>query len=544
VNIINKSLTQFLLTVLLIGILSPIVIAGTNTINYQGKLLDSSGTPVTGTVSMTFQIYIIGTSSAQWSSTRTVQVENGIYQLQLGEATSFGTLDFSQSLELGVTVEADNEMTPRQPLSSVAHAQNAFTADLATVATNATNADTLDSLDSTAFVLQGESGVISSDMIINGAITLADLGNNSVGSNQVADGSITNSDLSTASVKSANIVDATITAADLGDNSVGAGEIAAGAVGTSEIADGSVTAGDLADNYVNVSGDYMTGVLSVVNTITTGTAKVLSQAAYDTYGLLAIPQATNDFEVPSADWSGYEIGVAGISVGTSNTDNYGVLGHSNTVGVRGEYSEGPTTNYGELGKNGVGVFGKGSTWAGEFDGSVKAGNLEVTGEYRYSSTRSHYYQMPPSEFAGDRASDYCQWSEKGFICNGEVGVLLFAPVHLPKGSTITSVRAYYYDNDDTLGFAYIWCNLLRRTPISVTSDMLSHTSNATTDSFASDIVLQSTDSTIENSVVDENYQYYVEIYMQRTYSAMYIESTRDVNFRGVRIAYTMDTVSP
>ncbi len=137
-----KSLTKVLTGVLLIGAMPLIAVATPNTINYQGRLLDGDGVPVNGTVSMTFEIYMLGNPfvQLQWSNTRDVLVEDGIYQVLLGELETLDAVDFSQSLELGVTVGSDAEMIPRQPLTSVPHAQKAF------------DADTLDSLDSTAFI--------------------------------------------------------------------------------------------------------------------------------------------------------------------------------------------------------------------------------------------------------------------------------------------------------------------------------------------------------------------------------------------------------
>ncbi len=89
------------------------------------------------------------------------------------------------------------------------------------------------------------------------------------------------------------------------------------------------------------------------------------------YGSLAV-QGGDLFEgVPTANYNGQEIGVVGISAGTSVDDNYGIVGHSNHVGVRGEHSLRPDDNYGELGKEGIGVFGTGEFAAARFEGLVQ-----------------------------------------------------------------------------------------------------------------------------------------------------------------------------
>lgn len=121
--------------------------------------------------------------------------------------------------------------------------------------------------------------------------------------------------------------------------------------------------------YVNVVGDSMTGSLDVASSPADYAVKGIGDYA-PTDGYLGV-QGTADFDgVTTADWSGKEIGVVGISAGGTTADNYGLLGHSNGAGVRGEYSDNPANDYGELGKDGYGLYAKGSTYAGYFDGKV------------------------------------------------------------------------------------------------------------------------------------------------------------------------------
>ncbi len=56
------------------------------------------------------------------------------------------------------------------------------------------------------------------------------------------------------------------------------------------------------------------------------------ESDYSTYGYVGV-QGSNNFDgIGSADWSGHEIGLVGISTGSSTSDNYGVIGHSNNWG--------------------------------------------------------------------------------------------------------------------------------------------------------------------------------------------------------------------
>ena len=115
-------------------------------------------------------------------------------------------------------------------------------------------------------------------------------------------------------------------------------------------------------SYVNKSGDVMTGPLSANHSTALDYAFKGTGDMPPTNGYLGVQGNANYDGALTADWAGFEIGVAGISAGTSATDNYGVMGHSNYVGVRGEYSADRTNNYGHLGTNGTGVYGNGTNY--------------------------------------------------------------------------------------------------------------------------------------------------------------------------------------
>ena len=53
-------------------------------INYQGRLTDEVGTPVTGTLSLTFTIYNSAGDSQWTESHSTVQVDDGLFNVILG----------------------------------------------------------------------------------------------------------------------------------------------------------------------------------------------------------------------------------------------------------------------------------------------------------------------------------------------------------------------------------------------------------------------------------------------------------------------------
>ena len=112
-------------------------------INYQGKLTDASDDAVTdGDYDIVFNLYTAATGgTAIWTESHTagsdVTVTNGLFSVMLGSITSLSTVNFNQTLYLGVTIEADDEMTPRKTLGAVPAAFQA---------------DKLDGLDSTDFL--------------------------------------------------------------------------------------------------------------------------------------------------------------------------------------------------------------------------------------------------------------------------------------------------------------------------------------------------------------------------------------------------------
>ncbi len=129
-------------------------------INYQGKLVDSSGDLVTdGTYAMEFKLYTVSSGgSAIYTETLSggneVQVTNGLFSVMLGAVSSLASVDFNQTLYLGVNVESDGEMTPRKIIGAV---PSAFVAEVA---------DTLDGLDSTQF-LRSDIGSVTSGYFVS-----------------------------------------------------------------------------------------------------------------------------------------------------------------------------------------------------------------------------------------------------------------------------------------------------------------------------------------------------------------------------------------
>ncbi len=101
----------------------------------QGTLYDASGTPVDGTLLVTFGLYAerVG-GDAVWSETRAVGFDAGAFAVQLGEDTPLAAELFAadSALFLGVQVAGDPLELPRFPLGMTpyaAYAERAADAD-------------------------------------------------------------------------------------------------------------------------------------------------------------------------------------------------------------------------------------------------------------------------------------------------------------------------------------------------------------------------------------------------------------------------------
>jgi hypothetical protein len=99
-------------------------------INYQGRLTTSTGDPVPdGSYGVIFTIYdsAVGGDS-KWTETRSVNTDSGYFAVILGSINPIKDTVFnSPTRYLGIKVESDPEMTPRNMLVSVPHAMRVST---------------------------------------------------------------------------------------------------------------------------------------------------------------------------------------------------------------------------------------------------------------------------------------------------------------------------------------------------------------------------------------------------------------------------------
>ncbi|MFA4889976.1 MAG: hypothetical protein WC628_10485 [Candidatus Omnitrophota bacterium] len=99
-------------------------------INYQGRLTERDGKPITGSRQITFNIYDAQAAPAAiWTEIHSnILVEKGTFSVLLGSVN--GNLPaFDKPYWLGIRVGNDEEMQPRQQITSVGYAIRAEKAE-------------------------------------------------------------------------------------------------------------------------------------------------------------------------------------------------------------------------------------------------------------------------------------------------------------------------------------------------------------------------------------------------------------------------------
>lgn len=97
-----------------------------STLSYQAYLTDRNGTPVDGLVEIRFALYAVDVGGISlWTERQMVSVDRGLMNAELGTFVPLNLADFNAPLFLGITVERDPEMQPRQRLLSAPYALRA-----------------------------------------------------------------------------------------------------------------------------------------------------------------------------------------------------------------------------------------------------------------------------------------------------------------------------------------------------------------------------------------------------------------------------------
>lgn len=121
---------KIFLTFLVISLNLQIMIAGSDGVfTYQGQLLDQFGNPIDSTIQMEFTLYSHPILDLDlWKEVHEITLKSGWFTVNLGSKIPF-TIDFSQSLWLGMRIMGENESKPRIQLTAVPLALHSIIAD-------------------------------------------------------------------------------------------------------------------------------------------------------------------------------------------------------------------------------------------------------------------------------------------------------------------------------------------------------------------------------------------------------------------------------
>jgi len=172
------------------------------------------------------------------------------------------------------------------------------------------------------------------------------------------------------------------------------------------------------------------------------------------------------------------------------------------------------------------------------------GDTMVSGNYKYSSDKTYYLNIPDAEFVTlQRITEDHEYIHSingyGYILAYDIttDVKLICPVHLPDGAIVTEFRTYCYDY--SFEDLAISATLFRRAVNSTSREEMAQISFITNDIYSIDI-LQNYSNTINSPTINnENYQYYIYVDYDQTYCY-----DDDMRWYGCRIEYTMDTIRP
>ncbi|OGR76213.1 MAG: hypothetical protein A2X32_03000 [Elusimicrobia bacterium GWC2_64_44] len=252
-------ITKILMALLL---LPAIAAAAPSQINYQGRLVDATGNPLSGSYTLTFRIYDAASAGTTlWTEPQTLTVDNGIFSAKLGSVANLPPSVFSADTRyLGVTVGADAEMTPRVQLLSVPYA--IYAASAASVGTPgqgviiSTFVQVNDYISATRFI--GDGSGLTGISAGGSSIVLP------IVSTHIADGSIANADLAGSIAYNKLTLTGAILNADL------AGSIAYNKLALTGAILNADLAGSIADSKLNtittagkVDGAAVTGLASL-----------------------------------------------------------------------------------------------------------------------------------------------------------------------------------------------------------------------------------------------------------------------------------------
>jgi hypothetical protein len=121
-----KSMNTLVCMIVLLGIAAPAQAEIPRTINYQGILVDDTGTMVpNGFYTITFRLYDVPSGGTPlWEESQYLEVLHATFNAVLGSVTTLD-LPFDTQYYLGISVSGEAEVSPRMALTAAAYSLNA-----------------------------------------------------------------------------------------------------------------------------------------------------------------------------------------------------------------------------------------------------------------------------------------------------------------------------------------------------------------------------------------------------------------------------------
>jgi len=209
-RIFVKTITRIFAIVIMIGVSNADI---PHYINFQGYLIDS-GDPVSEVLNITFRIFNAETEGTLlWNETNSVEVENGVYSLVLGQNNVLD-LPFGEACWLEIQVAGQPAMTPRYMLTSNPYSYKSQYSE------NTGNIP---------------DQIVTTNKLADNAVTTSKLTDDSVTREKIEDGAIDSPKITTFgvlnhniaynAVSTANIINGTISVFDIGQNDASLGQI-------------------------------------------------------------------------------------------------------------------------------------------------------------------------------------------------------------------------------------------------------------------------------------------------------------------------------
>lgn len=264
---------------------------------------------------------------------------------------------------------------------------------------------------------------VMTQQILDGTITINDLGDNSVTSAKVVDGTLT----------SADILDGTITTSDLADNSISTVKILDGTITTMDLATGSVTADDIATDAVTTS-EILNGTITATDIGNTQVVKSLNTLK-DNVTLVA---GSNIAITPSGQ--NLTISSTSSGLGGSGTANYlPIFTNTTTLGNSKVFQD--ANGFVQIGNNGSNTL----LTLSANDNVNEGGQIDWNAAGSFTKWYQDVYQSNMRLRTNSADTNYVEIVNKGtgttgLTVEGNVGINTTTPTALldVQGGTISS----------------------------------------------------------------------------------------------------------